>query len=254
MQLFESFKIAFAMYSKIPMPKTEWKKENMRYSMCFFPLIGIIIGLVLWAWTYSAKVFEIGSVLYGAVAVFIPIGITGGIHFDGLLDTLDALNSFQERERKLEILSDSHVGAFAVIGAICYALLSFGMWSEVNLELIGILMAGFVLSRALSGLAVVTFPLAKSSGLAASFSDAAQKNTVGITMIVYILVSMSVMLLLNPLIGMVCFLGAFLTFWYYKRMSVREFGGLTGDLAGYFLQICELVMVCCVVFAYKLSS
>ena len=43
-KLWNSFKIAFSMYSKIPMPASDWKKENMRYIMCFFPLIGVIIG------------------------------------------------------------------------------------------------------------------------------------------------------------------------------------------------------------------
>ena len=47
-QLANSFKIAFSMYSKIPMPQSEWSKENMRYVMCFLPLIGAVIGFLSW--------------------------------------------------------------------------------------------------------------------------------------------------------------------------------------------------------------
>ena len=47
--LWNSFKIAFAMFSKIPVPQAEWTKENMKYMFCFFPFIGAVIGAVsLW--------------------------------------------------------------------------------------------------------------------------------------------------------------------------------------------------------------
>ena len=42
--LWNNFKVAFAMYSKIPMPRADWSKENMKYTFCFFPFIGLVIG------------------------------------------------------------------------------------------------------------------------------------------------------------------------------------------------------------------
>ena len=53
-RLWNSFKIAFSMYSKIPMPRADWEKENMRYMMCFFPLIGAVIGALLIGWEWLA--------------------------------------------------------------------------------------------------------------------------------------------------------------------------------------------------------
>ena len=41
--LWNNFKVAFAMYSKIPMPMADWNKENMKYTFCFFPFIGLVI-------------------------------------------------------------------------------------------------------------------------------------------------------------------------------------------------------------------
>lgn len=49
------------MYSKIPMPNIDWKKENMKYAMCFFPLVGLVIGIIMAAWMYLAKFLAIGS-------------------------------------------------------------------------------------------------------------------------------------------------------------------------------------------------
>ncbi len=85
-----SFKIAFSMYSKVPMPKSDWTKENMRYIMCLFPLIGVIIGAVTWAWGHWGLQITRSHLFYSVVLVLIPVVITGGIHLDGLLEGAEA--------------------------------------------------------------------------------------------------------------------------------------------------------------------
>ena len=250
-RLWNSFKIAFAMYSKIPMPRADWEKENMRYMMCFFPWIGIVIGALQVLWGHAAAWLEAGTILRAAGYVLIPVAVTGGIHLDGLLDTAYALSSYQSRERKLEILKDSHAGAFAVITACCYFLAAFGIWSELSLHQVLVLAGGFVLSRALSGLAVADFPCAKSSGTVAMFSDAAQKRCVEVCMALMIVLATFFMCLVDLQMGAAAALGALATFFWYYRMSGKQFGGITGDLAGFFLQSCELVMAAAVYLAGK---
>lgn len=72
----------------------------------------------------------------------LPILLTGGIHMDGFMDTMDALHSYQDRERKLEILKDSHVGAFACLSLICemflYAAALFFLLEERQMLFLGI--------------------------------------------------------------------------------------------------------------------
>lgn len=250
--LWNSFKIAFAMYSKIPMPKADWEKENMRYMMCFFPLIGIVIGAVMTGWSYAADWLQAGENLRGAVYVLIPVAVTGGIHLDGLLDTADALSSYQPRERKLEILKDSHAGAFAVIAACCYFLASFGIWSELDRHQVLVLAGGFVLSRAMSGLAVASFPCAKTTGTLAMFSDALQERVVMFCLYVLLFLAAGTMCVLDPKLGTAAVVGGWLMFFLYFRMSMKQFGGITGDLAGFFVQMCELVMAACVWIAARL--
>ena len=195
--MWNSFKIAFSMYSKIPMPKTDWNKENMKYALCFFPLVGLAIGIIFYLWSLLAKFLALGNIFTTAIYTIIPILITGGIHMDGFVDSMDAINSYQSIERKLEILKDSHIGAFALITSITYFIAYFGVLSEIKGEEIIIVSLGFILSRALSGLSIVTFPLAKKSGLAANFSDSAQKKKVKITMIIYIIIISLIMLYIN---------------------------------------------------------
>lgn len=242
MNLFYNLIIAFAMYSKIPMPHIDWTKERMRYVFCFFPVIGAVIGAVMILWMKVGMKLTGNADFFTAILILIPIIITGGIHFDGYLDTCDALSSYKTMEEKLEILKDSHAGAFAILMGCCYFVLDYGVFHAVDMRAIRLLAIGYILSRALSGLAVVCFQKAKKSGLAATFSDSAQKKTVAVTMIAYIAVCAVLMVMTDPLAGSICFLSAMLVFVWYRFMSYRKFGGITGDLAGFFLQICELTM------------
>ena len=91
--MWNSFKIAFSMYSKIPMPKTDWNKENMKYALCFFPLVGLAIGIIFYLWSLLAKFLALGNIFTTAIYTIIPILITGGIHMDGFVDSMDAINS-----------------------------------------------------------------------------------------------------------------------------------------------------------------
>ena len=243
MNLLGSFVIAFSMYSKIPMPQVEWTKERMRYAMCFFPLIGAVIGGLLLLFSAICEMAGLGKVFYVCVGTVLPLIVTGGIHMDGFLDVTDARSSYRSREEKLRILKDPHTGAFAIIGFGIYLFLYAGAFSELNFRFLSLFAGSFVLTRALSGLSVVSFPMAKKDGLAAEFSQSAVKRTVRMVMFLYIAASAGFMLWTNAFAGSICLAGASLVFGLYYRMSKKEFGGITGDLAGYFLQNCELVIL-----------
>lgn len=262
--LWNSFKIAFSMYSKIPMPQSEWTKENMRYVMCFFPLVGLASGLLSAVWVALLPALHLdggGFGLGAAVLALIPVGVTGGIHLDGLLDTSDALGSWQEPEKRLEILKDSRTGAFAVIMGCVYFSLSLGTYTTFQDVALGIwqgnsfwdmkivfqLICIYVFSRSLSGLSIVTRPMAKNTGLAAAFSDGAQKRTVAVVMVCYVLACCAAALALNPFPGAICLAVGFLIYIYYCHMAQTKFGGVTGDLAGWFLQVEELGMAAALV-------
>ncbi len=245
-RIWNSFKIAFAMYSKIPMPRADWEKENMRYMMCFFPFVGIVIGALMVGWSALSGKLGAGDSLRSVIYVLLPVLVTGGIHLDGLLDTADALSSWQPKEKKLEILKDSNAGAFAVIVACCYFLACFGFWTELSAHQVLVLSGGYVLSRSLSGLSVASFPCARRTGTVATFSDAVQERTVMTSLYILLVLSAGFMCRMDAKLGAAAVAGAWCTFFWYYRMSMRQFGGITGDLAGCFLQACELVMAICV--------
>lgn len=242
MSIINSFFIALSMYSRIPVPRVDWKKENMRYAMCFFPMIGVVIGAVMYLAGWLLDKTSVGGLFRGVVFTLIPIIITGGIHMDGFMDTMDALGSWGDREKKLEILKDSHAGAFAILGMGCYLMWSVAVWSELPAEVLRVCGVSFVLSRALSGFSVVTFPAARNSGLLKMFQDGAQKKVVRITMCLYVAAAVIMMAVMNARAMTGAVTGVMIAFLYYIVMSRKQFGGVTGDLAGFFLETAELAM------------
>ncbi len=249
MNLIQSLVIAMSMYSKIPMPKVEWNEKNMKYAMCFFPLAGGIIGVCIWGIGTLLLTSSCGPLFFAGVMTMIPVLITGGIHMDGFMDTMDALSSYGEREKKLAILKDSHAGAFAILGLGCYLVWSLAVWSEVTVKMLPVIGAGFVLSRSMSGFSVMNFPSARKDGLGRTFQEQAHQKRVSKVMILYFLAATVVMLFFSPVQGGAALLAALIVFGYYRQMALKQFGGMTGDLAGYFLQLCELAMVTGVVLA-----
>lgn len=205
-------------------------------------MIGVVTGAVMYLAGWLLDKTSVGGLFRGVVFTLIPIMITGGIHMDGFMDTMDALGSWGDREKKLEILKDSHAGAFAILGMGCYLMWSMAVWSELPAEVLRVCCVSFVLSRALSGFSVVTFPAARNSGLLKMFQDGAQKKVVRITMCLYVAAAVIMMAVMNARAMTGAVTGVMIAFLYYIVVSRKQFGGVTGDLAGFFLETAELAM------------
>jgi len=243
-RLLKSLGIAISAYSIIPVPRFDWSDENMRFSLCFLPVVGVIAGLLLFLWWFFCGSMNIGTGLFAGGATLIPLLLTGGIHMDGYCDCVDALSSRRDRKKMLEILKDPHIGAFAVIYCAAYLIAVCGLYSEIRYApLIGAVCCGFVLSRALAVLSAVCTPCAGAAGFLVSFTRGAHKKTVVVSMSAAILLSSAAMIVLSPLPGVTGVVFAAVSFFLYRNMAIRKFGGVTGDTTGYFIQICELAIL-----------
>jgi len=237
--------MAFAMYTKIPMPRVDWDEKNMRYVFLFFPLVGVLLGALANGWLVLARWQEFSGLLTAAGLVLLPLLLTGGIHLDGFLDTSDALNSYADTEKKLAILKDPHVGAFGVIRCAMLLLAQFGLWAQIidNGRFCEIAVWGFVVSRVLTGLCALSFPLAKSSGLAHMFVEIENKKRIRHLLCIWVSVALMGLLHGHLWVGIaVAALLVGLLLWF-PRMVKKQFGGITGDLLGYFLQLAELAVL-----------
>ena len=240
MIVLETVAVAFSMFSAIPMPQFAWNERNMKYSLCAFPLIGAVIALALCGWEAVCARLALPAVLRGAGLCLLPVLITGGIHLDGYADTCDALASHSGPDKRQEILKDPHLGAFAVIRLCVYFIASFALWTALPVQRLPVLLGFFCLSRTLSGLALTLFPLRRGCGLARSFAERAERKRVR-----NVLLALSLLLvcLLLRQRAWETALAAGLVFLRYRRLCVRDFGGLSGDLAGWFLQTAEFWML-----------
>ena len=94
----------------------------------------------------------------------------------------------------------------------------------------------------------------KKEGTVADFSKKAETGRIRVTLICYLVLAALGMLILNPLYGAAAMIGALLTFGWYYRMAMKNFGGINGDLAGWFLSNCELIMPLCIVVAQLIAT
>lgn len=249
MRVIKSFFIAVSIYSKIPVPQFEWKEDDMKYVFCFFPWIGALIGGCIYFWNYLCGLYHIGVLCRTALEMAIPIFITGGFHMDGFMDTMDAIHSYSPKEKKLEILRDSHIGAFAVIMPAVYGLVLFGAFSEIERgALLKIVCCGFFLSRCLCGIGAVSFPLAKKDGMLYTFADSSHKKIVKGSLFLQSAVCAGLMCFWSFPAGLTAVATAVLAFIYYFYRSRKEFGGITGDTAGYFILLCEICIIASAAF------
>lgn len=253
MKLYQSLTLAFAMYSKIPMPYVEWDEDSMRWVFCCFPLVGAVIGGALWLWLTLCFHLGLGRELTALGALGLPLWISGGIHLDGLCDTCDALGSHQPRERKLEILKDSHIGAFGVMGCVVYLIALYAGLSGVEWtgEAVGTLCLTPVLSRSFSGLMAVSCPNARGSGLLFTFTGAHTSGWNRVLLALWLLIVSGAIVMLGGRLGVCAALAMLVVTAYYLHMSRKEFGGITGDLEGWYLQLLELAAVLAVAVGEK---
>ena len=246
---------AFLMYSRIPVPKVEWNEKNRRYVLGAFPLVGAVIGGMVILLKAVFNAIGVGSMMFACFAAVLPIVITGGIHLDGFCDVSDALSSYGDRQKRLDIMRDPHIGAFAVIRLVTLIIAEAGLFSQIkSVKELLLPSLGYVLSRALSGLLALTLRPASDKSSLVDFIRAADKK-VNICMDAAFAAAASVgMVLIEPFSALCCIIAAGFTAEYFKHFVIKNFGGVTGDLCGWFLQLCEFWILAAAVFSNTVSG
>lgn len=255
MKIIRQLLAAFSMYTRIPMPHFELKDEETSGVIMFLPLIGAIVGGLDFIVIRILSKQPVNVSFKALIAIGVPLIITGGFHVDGFMDTVDALRSYRSKEEKLEIMKDPHVGAFAITGlatAGLFAAAAFGtvihleMTKEIPLfiEAAGI----FVISRSLAALTSLMMKKAKEDGMLNAETKDAGTGCAVFVMIQLIAVCI-LMTLLNPVYALVI-MGTFALFTvFYVIVVNKNFGGVTGDTAGFYITLGETVAICALAIA-----
>lgn len=214
--------------------------EDMGKTSRYFPLVGFIIGLAVAAIIYFAVFIDIQ--LAAILGIITGIVLTGGLHLDGFMDTADGIFSARTRERMLEIMKDSRVGANGVIAAIILILLKFvlyGLIAKTGLQVFWIIPMALIFSRWGMAYAILFFPGARKDGLANIFIT--YKRTWDFP-IATILTVLPVIIFQNWL-TIIPLIGSLFLLWLYCRSIQNLLGGLTGDIYGAIAELFEVVFI-----------
>ena len=216
--------------------------RNISHSRAFYPAIGLMIGLVLVGVEEgSSRVFS--EPLTAAFLVAVMIVVTRGLHLDGLMDVFDGVFGGFTPERRLEIMRDSRVGAFGVIGAIAVLLLKYGaLVSLLMLPQPGKEWALFLfptLSRWTMVVLLGAFPYVRTQGVGSPFHGTDIKIPTTIAGISDFAASV----LLGGFAGLGLFFGVTVVAWLMGWAIAKTLGGLTGDAYGATNEIIETVVL-----------
>lgn len=245
--------IAFSTYSALPMPQREWREEDTARVLCFLPLVGLLPAVLLPLWFWLARLWGLSAMLTACAGTVLPLLITGGIHLDGFCDTMDALSSHQPPEKKRAILHDPRAGAFAVIACGCYLLLYAGLLAEIGSGGPALALGtGCVLSRSCCALQVAHLRRYDDKGMLAAFSVPMDKKAVTAAGCLGIAAAAAFLLWLDwPTALLMLGAAALLSVWF-RHMVYAQFNGMSGDLAGWFIQTMELLLAAAIVIGGRI--
>ncbi|AOR24264.1 adenosylcobinamide-GDP ribazoletransferase [Clostridium taeniosporum] len=240
--LFKGFIMCLTMFTIIPMPYVEWDEDGAKNMMKFYPIIGFIIGIIWFVGYKLINYLNISMVLKSILIMIIPFIITGMLHLDGFMDVCDAILSRRDREEKLRILKDSATGAFAVVSVIILFFIEFGaMYSflEYNKNPY-ILIFLPIISRSIAAYFLISTITIKESVLGSYFKKGTNIQDRVILILELILAYIFFGLVLGY-IGIVILPIVIVAISWCVRKCFKEFGGISGDVAGFSLVVGEVV-------------
>jgi adenosylcobinamide-GDP ribazoletransferase len=224
------------------MPRFNWESEDMKYHLIFFPWVGAVIGALEYLLFYLYESFKLPDVVMASLAIVIPLLVTGGFHLDGFMDMADALSSYQTKEKRLEILKDPHIGAFAVINVIALGLLYFAMIMLMPKDAFTIWTFCFFIARTMSGICVVRCKKAKADGLLHTEAKTASDKVVFVALLVELLVATALSVYINPVYAIASAIAGVAEAVICMTKANRCLGGITGDVMGWYVVKAELLM------------
>ena len=238
------FLAALSFLTIIPLPwRREVSPEQVGRSIGYFPVVGIIIGLILAGLYWLLRLVLPSAVVSGLLLVCLVV-LTGGLHLDGFVDTCDGIAGHKTPEARRQVMRDSRAGAFGIVGVCCLLIVKYVSLNSVPDSLMMMTLVLMpVVSRWAMVYAVFAYPYARPSGLGKVFKQAASQRRLAIAT----LVALAVAIPWFRLAGLVIMLGVWVIVVAMAAYLKRKFSGLTGDTYGAINEVAEvgvLILVC----------
>jgi len=217
-------------------------EAELGVSLAYYPLVGALLGVLLalgaalWRWAFGAGIAA-------ALTLLSWVLLTGGLHLDGFMDACDGLLSHRPPDERLRIMRDSHVGAWGVLGGVLALLVQFAALAQLfalsdGRSLAALLLAP-LLARWAMAVAVVAFPYGRAEGWGQTLHTQAGRRQ----LVLATLTTLLVVLLVQPLAGMLSWLAVFVAMLLLARFALDRLPGLTGDIYGMICVVTETAVL-----------
>ena len=239
-----TFLTALRFLTIIPLPwRREVVPEQVGRSLTYFPVVGIIIGLILVGLNWLLALLLPPAVVNALLIVCLAV-LTGGLHLDGFIDTCDGIAGHKPAKARWQVMHDSRAGAFGIAGVVCLLLVKYASLNSVPGNL---MMATLVLMPVLSRWAIVyaifAYPCARPSGLGYTFKLGASRLRFAIAT----LIALAVAVALSRLAGLAIMVAIWVIVVVMAVYLKRKFSGLGGDTYGAInevAEVCVLIFIC----------
>jgi adenosylcobinamide-GDP ribazoletransferase len=230
---------AFRTLTIIPIPGKD--TENFSRSLCFFPLVGALLGFVVVLLYHCAEAIGFRHpFILALLSMAIVTWLTGGLHIDGLGDVADAFGGGKNKEHILRLLKDPAMGSFGVCAIVFDILIKAVCWQFfIERGNPWFIFWSFAFSRAMQGLAIAFIANARAESIASPFGQGGKSAGISV-ILAYLAIALAAAWLLSPqaaLVFALCSLAATLLFGFY---CWRKLQGITGDCVGATNEIAEI--------------
>ena len=230
-----AFAMCQSMFCAIPTPQV-WDEKAKDKMLLFLPIVGLEIGLIWAGLAWLCHWLMLPTMMTALVLSAYPYIVTGFLHLDGYMDVTDAVKSWRDLERRREILKDSHVGSFAVIGIVLLVVAQFAVFASAPADAnYFILIFIPAVSRCCSALAVTGLkPMSTSQ-----YADQSKPKSHMVVLTVMLAVFLAAGFLLCGKYGF-ALIGGLAGYGLALRRAYKSLEGMNGDISGYALTLGEL--------------
>ena len=231
---------AFSFLTIIPLRRGDGGKTDLGRSMAVFPLIGLLLGAMLVGVDYTlTPIFD--ERLVNIILIALLAFVTGGLHLDGFMDTMDGIAGSRDKKKILEIMRDSRTGA---MGAMAVVLLLMIKWEALNsidnaTKVAALLLMPMIGRYAMTELAYMAPYARDSEGIGRPFTE-------GLTITALIFSAATVFVaafIFNEITGVITLITVALMVFVWSIYFKRKLGGITGDVLGALNETTEVLVL-----------
>lgn len=241
------FFIALQFLTRLPVNISSKPDEtSTANSLLYYPLVGLIIGVLLASLAWGLR--DTPILLSAGLLLVVWVLITGGLHLDGLADSLDAwAGGLGDSERTLAIMKDPNCGPAGVVAIVLLLLLKFAaLHAILQTGNLIILLLAPVLGRTILLLLFITTPYVRTNGLATAIVSHLPRK---LLMLVFVVTLVAVFFVAG-MSGLWLITIMLLVFILSRVLMMQRIGGMTGDVAGALVEVTEVSVLVSAVLIY----